>query len=157
MKRKPNGPNHPDEVPERLHPALKKFVGYCLYKLGARARARFDARLIKHGLSAPMYIMLRILKLEGKMTQSELGSYMAIDKATMVRLIDGLERQTYVSRVRHGQDRRAKLLELSAAGRRVIGRIEKDRIQAEEQLLAPLTKSERNQLRALVVKVLDVP
>lgn len=147
----------PVEGAEKLHPELKAYVGYCLHKIGMRARGAFDQRLQKFGLVAPMFIMLKLLKLEGKMTQVELGTYMAIDKATMVRMIDGLEERKFLKRTQHAKDRRAKLLELTDAGRKVMATIEKMRAEAEAQLLAPLSAAEREQLRTLVAKVLDVP
>lgn len=157
MKRSAKIETCPVEGAEKLHPELKAYVGYCLHKLGMRARANFDRRIQKYGLLAPMYVMLKLLKLEGKMTQVELGTYMAVDKATMVRMIDGLEELKFLKRTQHAQDRRAKLLELTDAGRKVVTTIDKTREEAEAQLLAPLSPAEREHLRALVAKVLDVP
>ena len=121
-----------------------------------RLRAGFDRRVQKYGLVAPMFLMLKLLKIEGKMTQVELGAYMAVDKATMVRMIDALEERKYLNRVQHDRDRRAKWLEITAAGRKVVARVDEERAEAEAQLLSHLTATEREQLRALVAKLLDV-
>src|ERR1035437_20139 len=109
MKRKPGQPKEKRtfadyEVPlpavhrACLHQSLKKYIGYCFYKTAASMRAKVDHRFAPFGLVAPQFGMLIILREQGPITQMELGSYMAIDKATMVRMIDVLEGKKLVTR-----------------------------------------------------------
>lgn len=140
---------------ERLHPHLTNYVGYCLSKIALRLRSNFDARIQQFGLVAPQYAMMLVLKIDGAMTQIELGSYMAIDKATMVRLIDGLEEQGYVQRSQHATDRRAKMLEVTPKGRQICAKLEKQRIEAEDEFLKPLAPAEQAALREIVKKLIQ--
>src|SRR4051812_12116887 len=80
----------------KIHPHLTTYIGYCLHKVALKMRAGLDARVAELGLVAPQYGMLIILDLEGAITQMELGQYMAMDKATMVRMVDGLEELGFV-------------------------------------------------------------
>jgi DNA-binding MarR family transcriptional regulator len=138
----------------RLHPHLTTYIGYSLFKVALRLRASFDRRIAIHGLVAPQYGMLVILKIEGAMTQNELGSYMAIDKASMVRLLDGLEDKGCLKRVQSKTDRRAKLVEITPMGHKMIGLIERQRVAAEREFLAPIDAGERDQLRRLIAKLI---
>jgi DNA-binding MarR family transcriptional regulator len=106
-----------------------------------------------HGLVAPQYGMMFLLDLEGPMTQNELGAYVAVDKATMVRMIDGLEEKKWVLRVPSPKDRRANQLRLTPAGKQIIKRLDQLRKRAEEEFLAPLSETERAQLSVIVNKL----
>lgn len=138
----------------KIHPRLTTYVGYGLHKIALRLRAKVDEKIADFGLVAPQYGMLLILKIEGTMTQAELAQYMAMDKATMVRMLDGLEEQTYVKRSPSASDRRAKLIEVTATGQRILGALEKRRVEAEREFLAPLSAEERTQLRQVVSKLI---
>ena len=61
--------------------------------------------------------MLSTLAKSGPLTQIELATAMSIDRTAMVYLIDELEAQTLVERVRSPQDRRAFLIHLTPGGR----------------------------------------
>src|SRR5258708_4018821 len=90
-----------------LHQDLKKYLGYCFYKSAAGLRAKVDQRYAPFGLVAPQFGMLIILQSSGPITQNELGQFMAVDKATMVRMIDGLQDKKLVTRTQSQKDRRA--------------------------------------------------
>jgi DNA-binding MarR family transcriptional regulator len=144
----------PPDCPVKIHPHLTTYIGYCLHKVALRLRANLDARAARFGMVSPQYGMLVILSLEGVMKQNELGSYMAMDKATMVRMLDGLEDLGYIRRRPSDEDRRAKLVELTADGRKVITALHKLREEAEKEFLSPLSTSERAQLRDLVLRLM---
>lgn len=138
-----------------VHPKLKSNTCYCIVKVATRMRARLDERLEPFKIIGPQYAMLRLLSIEGRLNQVELGNFMAMDKATMVRMLDGLEKMKYLKRVQSETDRRAKCLELSDAGRKLLKKIDGLREEAEAEFLAPLTATEKKQLKAIVSKLLD--
>src|SRR4051812_23008777 len=114
----------------KIHPELRKYVCYCLYKSAMRWKSMFDETLADHNLVAPQFGILVLLDLEGLMTQNELASYMAMDKATMVRMIDILEDKKWVLRVQNKEDRRANHLQLTKAGKQAIHKMEELRKKA---------------------------
>jgi len=74
--------------------------------------------------------VLSTLAKSGPLTQIELATAMSIDRTAMVYLIDELEAQTLVERVRSPQDRRAFLIHLTpAAGARNARRPPRSRAQ----------------------------
>ena len=138
----------------KVHPQLKQNTCYCIVKVATRMRARLDERLKAFSLIGPQYAMLRLLSIEGRMTQIELGNFMAMDKATMVRMIDGLEEREYVRRTLSDSDRRAKWLELTPAGKKALSTLEGMREAAETEFLAALSPSEKKQLKEIMFKLL---
>ena len=137
----------------RLHPSLKKFMGYCFYKSAILLRANVDIKFAKFGVVAPQSGMLVILLENGPLTQGELGEFMAMDKATMVRMIDNLEDKKLVTRTQSKTDRRANRLEITKAGEKMIEKLSVERKLAEDEFFEPLTKVEREQLASLIHKL----
>ncbi|MGZ3692864.1 MAG: MarR family winged helix-turn-helix transcriptional regulator [Bdellovibrionota bacterium] len=137
-----------------VNPHLKNYFGYCLYKSAARMKAMLELALVDHGLVTSDLGILRILEAGGPLSQVELGGSMGIDKATMVKLIDGLEEKKLVERKGSGGDRRVKLVQITAAGvkKRKIVALVRDKV--EKDFLAHLTETERQALRTILPKLL---
>jgi MarR family 2-MHQ and catechol resistance regulon transcriptional repressor len=72
----------------------------------------------------------------GSMTLNELAAHLYLDKSTASRVVDALERKGYVTRLPHPTDGRASLLEVTAEGRGLVGKIRESILAEERQLLA---------------------
>jgi DNA-binding MarR family transcriptional regulator len=140
----------------KVHPLLKAYFGYCLYKAALRLRSDMNTALQKHGLIVPQSGMLRLLENLGPMSQAELGTQMEIDKATMVKLIDSLENQKLITRTSSPSDRRVNLLEITKKGQQILSQAAEARLQIEEVFLEPLTSEEKRVLREAIPKLLRV-
>lgn len=138
----------------KLHPKMFDVVSYLLIKTAMRLKAQVDAKFEPFGIVSPQFGMMRLLSFEGALTQVELGEYMMIDKATMVRLLDGLEERGYVKRVPSATDRRAKLIELTASGLKQMEKMLSIRNEVEKQFLSILTAAERDQLKEIMKKLM---
>ncbi|RZA05900.1 MAG: MarR family transcriptional regulator [Proteobacteria bacterium] len=136
-----------------IHPELKDYLGYSLTRLGLRIRHRMEHLLEKEGLHAPQCGILRLLHAVGPLTQVELGQFAAIDKATMVRFLDTLEEKGFAIRKEHPDDRRAKVLTITAKGSKVLEKIKVARLDAEEAVLQPLSPKERAEFRRILAKL----
>lgn len=79
----------------------------------------------------------------GAMTLNDLAAYLYLDKSTASRVVDALERKGYVARSPHPKDRRALLLEATAQGRALEGKIRESILAEERQLLADFTPEVR--------------
>lgn len=139
----------------KIHPCLKRYTGYCFYKLAMRFRAIVDEELEGLGVIAPQGGMLSLLDEAGPMTQVEMGHYMAVDKASMVRLIDSLEKKGYVVRGNREGDRRAKVVEITKAGSKIRERIDEARQRAEKRFMSPLSEKERKIFRDIILKLVE--
>ena len=139
-----------------MHPDLRGYLGYCFFKVANRIRAKVDEKLRPFGVVAPQFGMLRLLDSGGSMTQKELGEFMGMDKATLVRMIDGLEELKFLKRVPSTTDRRINHLVLTAAGRTSMRKMDGARKLAENEFLAVISRAEQRQLRAIVDKLIDL-
>ena len=155
MKPKTNKAHH--GCPLHLHPDLKEYLGYCFYKAATRIRSMVDLELAPFGVVAPQFGMLIILDSQGSMTQGELAEFMSMDKATMVRMIDGLQAKKFLTRVPSKQDRRSNRLAITPSGRSVLVKLDQARERAEGEFLAALSRKEQAQLRAIIGKLSSAP
>src|SRR6266487_6925362 len=90
----------------------------------------------------------------GSLSQHQAARRLAIDRTTMVALLDGLEAKGLVERRPHPGDRRRNVVEPTAEGRRVMDEALRATRDAERRLLAPLGDAEakrfKEALRALI-------
>lgn len=140
--------------PIKIHPQMKDFLGFCLYKLALSIRSRLDQKIQHLGVVAPQCAVLRLLEVEGEMTQSELGAHLAIDKASVVRMIDRLEELGLLKRSSDPNDRRAKVLAITHKGTRLLEVVAGARKSAEQEALVSLSREEQKKFRELVAKLM---
>jgi MarR family transcriptional regulator, 2-MHQ and catechol-resistance regulon repressor len=86
-------------------------------------------------------------------TLNELAAELYLDKSTTSRVVDGLERKSYVERRQHPNDRRALLLEPTPAGRELQARIERDILAEEAQLLADFDPEVRQAMTRVIARL----
>jgi DNA-binding MarR family transcriptional regulator len=136
-----------------LHAALMRHTGFLLSRIGAVTRKRFTERLDALGLNLRMWGVLNVLDAEGPITQHSLGKSVGIDPSSMVSTIDELEANGLVERRRHPTDRRAHALHLTKRGRETLTRGRRIAREAQDELLAPLSEDEREQLHELLCRI----
>ncbi len=141
-----------DEIP-RPHPALAQNTGFLLSRMGMIAQRRFAAHMTALGLTPRMWGALNVLDAEGAVTQHALCRSVGMDPSSMVSTIDDLEAKGLVERRPHPTDRRAYALHVTGPGREVLTRGRKVAGEAQRELLAPLSDSERETLRELLLRL----
>jgi DNA-binding MarR family transcriptional regulator len=137
-----------------LPPALADKAGFLIAKTHALFHTEAD-RLLGHGpLGIKAFACLTVIEDEGPLSQQLLGARMRIDRTTIVAVVDALEEAGLVERARDPGDRRAYALQITADGRRWLRGATRKVRDGQERLLAPLTAPEREQLIALLQKLL---
>jgi MarR family 2-MHQ and catechol resistance regulon transcriptional repressor len=127
---------------EALYDALSELVR--VYQFRDRDR------ICCYDVSVTQCYALEALVRRGGMTLNDLAAQLYLDKSTASRVVDALERKGYVTRLRHPEDRRAVLLEATADGRALEGKI-RDSILAEERnLLASFAPEVRQAMTQLL-------
>lgn len=81
-----------------------------------KIRTAFNQQVTAHGLTYPRARTLLRLSKRQDMTQSELACELELEQATMVRILDRMEEHGLVERHPDPNDRRAKLIVLTALG-----------------------------------------
>lgn len=95
-------------------------------------------------LTGPQIHVVVALAIAGvPMPTTEIGTCIAASAPTMTGIIDRLERQGLVTRVRDEQDRRVVLIALTDAGRTVFETLRHDAIEKITNLLGCLNDDER--------------
>lgn len=113
------------------------------------------ADLARHGLGEGRFVMLALL-LENHpkpLSHSELAELSGVTRGNVTGLVDALERDGYVKREDHGEDRRVTPIALTPAGRRLIEKILPDHFGRIAGLMNELFVSDRKSLVSLLRKV----
>ncbi|MGH2871945.1 MAG: MarR family transcriptional regulator, partial [Solirubrobacteraceae bacterium] len=79
--------------------------------------------------------------------------HLAVDRTTMVALVDALERAGMVARRHDPADRRGRRVTLTRAGADALRAAHDAVASVEEEFLAPLTEAEQRQFRRLLAKL----
>lgn len=138
---------------ETIHPALKDAFGYRLLHVALKYRKALIDILEEYDLVPPQLGVLRILAESDMLTQATLGQELGFDKVTIVRMIDGLESGGYVKRLEGLEDKRQRLIQITKSGREILTIIKKKNIVREKNFLSPLSESEAETLKKLIMKL----
>jgi MarR family 2-MHQ and catechol resistance regulon transcriptional repressor len=103
-----------------------------------------------HGLTITQCYVLEILLRRGPITLNELAAEMYLDKSTLSRVVDGLERKRAVRRVSNPGDGRSTLIEATRAGAQRYRRVEAEIVGENARLLSGFSAPVRRQLVELI-------
>ena len=112
------------------------------------------ARLFKqHGVSAPQYNVLRILRGEGKPMQIyQISERMVSPQTDISRLIDRLKGSGLIDRVRCEEDRRVAWVTLTKNGKTLLKKLDRPVMNLHKSQFGPLNDSEVKKLNNLLAK-----
>jgi len=134
--------------------ALDEQIGFRLRLALQRHTSIFFAHM-DIGLTQTQFAVLARLWESGECSQNELGRSAAIDSATIWGVVQRLHAAGFVATEAHRSDKRRRMVNLTALGRKTIeGAIAKAQ-RSNEETLAPLTPAERKTLVALLGKLSD--
>ncbi|MDW9373368.1 MarR family winged helix-turn-helix transcriptional regulator [Sinorhizobium meliloti] len=113
-----------------------------LATVNRKLRSVFDARVKERGLTLPRARMLFALARKEGLNQRELAEELDIETPTIVRLLDGMEKQGFIERRVELSDRRAKQIHMTDVGRSVADEIQKLASDIREEVLGGLQPQE---------------
>ncbi|WP_131736755.1 MarR family winged helix-turn-helix transcriptional regulator [Actinomadura roseirufa] len=104
----------------RLGPVEEWPIGR-LFAVASRLSGPIVLRLVeRHGVSPAGFFTLRALSVEDGLRAGEIARRLLITPATVTSVVDTLERNGHAERRRSEQDRRAVLVHITEAGRRLV-------------------------------------
>ena len=106
-----------------------------------------------HDISVTQCYALQSLERGGTMTLGALAHDLMLDKSTTSRVVETLERKGYARRSPHPEDARALNIEMTAKGRNLCQRIERELMDEERRIMADLDPEVR---RATIGVVRDL-
>jgi DNA-binding MarR family transcriptional regulator len=140
-----------DRAPARL----QRLPSWLLNQAALHATRIVGEAFAKAGVRRYHFSVLVALAENGPASQADLGRRLWIDRSDMVAVLNDLERNGLVARVRDEQDRRRNLVRLTPAGKRALGRLEARVEEAQAAVLAPLSAAERDELLGLLTRVVN--
>lgn len=133
---------------------LDVLPGHYIRRLQQIAVALFLQETADHGVTPVQYASLHTVALTPGIDQRTLARTIGFDTSTIAGVIDRLEARGLMLRSASTDDRRVRLLTLTAEGHALLAAIVPDMLRAQERILDPLPRGERREfmrmLRALV-------
>lgn len=128
-------------------------LGYLLSDSGRLLRKTFDERVRNLGLTAVQARLLLVLFKFPDNNQAFYAERIEVEPITVTRIIDLMEEAGWVERVADPNDRRARLLHLTAKSREIVEPLRVIVNGMVEDMVEGLSPGERETLAALLEKI----
>src|SRR5882672_7885536 len=142
-----------------IHDSLEEEVLIALVRAAWLAAERSTAITTAAGLSPSQYNVLRILRAAGRsgLSCNEIGERMVTRDSDLTRLTSGLAHAGLVVRGTDADDRRRSTNRITAAGKALLRRLDRDVPEAAKQTLGHLGRPRLTALRDLLVAFAPPP
>ncbi|MBF8297031.1 MAG: transcriptional regulator, MarR family [Bacteroidetes bacterium] len=107
----------------------------------------------RYGLTQPQFGVVEILGHLGPMTIGEVGRKMLVTGGCITVILDNLEKEDLVERIRSTEDRRVIKVQLTTKGRHLFKEVFTQHAERVAQLASVLTEDEQAQLSQLLKKL----
>jgi DNA-binding MarR family transcriptional regulator len=107
------------------------------------------------GLTPPQLRALEAIKTQQPLSQTRLGERVNMDRSTIVHVVDHFEALDLAARRADPTDRRSHAVVLTKKGERVLAEARDRARAAEKEFLSPLSRGEREAMRAMLNKLFD--
>jgi len=128
-------------------------VGFTISTTGYAIAKRFRQALAPLGLEPREFALLRAVASSEGVSQQAIAEQMGVAPSRMVAFVDGLEARGLLERRQNPDDRRARALFLTPAGRALLERAFTRAVEHERTLCGELTPEERERLLELLARV----
>ncbi|SEL13966.1 MarR family winged helix-turn-helix transcriptional regulator [Streptacidiphilus jiangxiensis] len=142
------------DQPTAQPPSLSALTTYLLSRTGKTARTRLAERLTERHLRLWHMAVLAALADFGPHAQRDLARRLSIDPSDTAKVVEELGALGYVERTRDPADRRRVLVAVTGTGRVALAELQAEAEAVQDELLAPLTPAEREQLAGMLGRVL---
>ena len=130
-------------------------TGFLLSRIGSVAQRSWLGLLAEHGVTPHQHALLLVLQQRGPTGQHELTRVIGVDPRNVVSIIDGLVESGLVIRTIDPEDRRRRLVSLTASGRAAAAVLARGAAEVERDFLAGLPSPEQADLNRLLRRLLD--
>ena len=144
-----------ERIPERVTLGmLPELVGYHVRLAQMAVFADFEEALRAQDLSPGLFALLVIAEANPGLKQTQLADAAKLDRSTLVPALDRLEARGLLERRASSHDRRSNGLFLTDAGKALLTAAKRAVRRHEARLARALAPGEREQLIALLAKIL---
>jgi DNA-binding MarR family transcriptional regulator len=139
----------PDQSVDTEAGPLETSIGHLL----RRVFAGLTTEALEGGPRSRDFVVLDVLADEDAPSQQDLAHRLGINRTIMVKLLDRLQRERYVTRTRNPANRRTYVLSLTDEGRSALEGMRQAVADRDARLTAPLTPAERRRLTELLTRL----
>jgi len=140
---------------EQMPSRLMTKQSWLLSQTSVHAHRLLSQALAATGSSGYHYRLLAALEEFGPASQAALGRRTSIDRSDVVAALNDLAERGLVKRSPDPADRRRNVITITPAGTEQLRLLEGVLAGVQDQLLAPLSATERTQLTRLLTRVLE--
>ncbi len=119
-------------------PSPEPRVGYLVYRLERRLRARLDVAARAHGLTTTEYVTLSVLRSHDGMSSAQLARWAFVTPQAMNVVINALHKRRLIRRRSDPQHRRTLRISVTAKGLEVLERCDRSMDTIEAEMLGDL-------------------
>ena len=134
---------------------LSERPGFLIRRLHQIHLAMFFEACAGYNVTPVQSSILTVLAKQPALDQAKLAAAIGVDRATVGLVIRRLAARKLVQRSASGEDKRLKLVRLTAEGRALLARIAPLAAAAHERTLAALSVQERKQFMACLMKLVE--
>ena len=147
----------PLAVSVRLPDSIRARLPYLLSRAYQRQLVLFAEHTRELDVSGREYAVMLLLEAHERLWQSQIAEALGLDRTTVTYLVDAMEKRGLAARQRDPADRRAHVIALTAAGTALLAELAPAVRAARDELLAPLSEPEQDQLRDLLIRLNQEP
>jgi DNA-binding MarR family transcriptional regulator len=129
-------------------------IGELMNYVNRRSAGETLAIMNEAGLTLPQLVTLHILHHSGVRTISAIASSLRLSPAATSHLIDRLVTGGFVGRIEDPQDRRQKRVTITAVGRRLVDRLQRERTREMTEAVAGLSPEVCRQFGRVLSRVI---
>ena len=130
--------------------------GHLIRRAQQIAVAIFLEECAAYDLTPVQYAALVAIRENPGIDATRLSALISFDRSTLGSVLERMEASKLVMRYPSSDDKRIKLLKLTAAGRALAKRAEAAVLRAQERILAPLRPNDRNKLMELLGQMVEL-
>lgn len=136
---------------------LQKNLYWQLLRVAINAKHHLMKIADKHGLTIMQFYTLCLLEEDNSIPMSSLSSMLSCDASNITGIVDRLLSHDYIKREENPKDRREKIITLTVKGNRLCEKLAEALSLYQPASLSTLSDEEKQQLQALLAKVLKNP
>jgi DNA-binding MarR family transcriptional regulator len=130
--------------------------GHLIRRAHQLTAAIFDAAASRYGVTPAQHVVMTALYKHPGVDQATLASLVALDKVTVGLIVARLVDRGLVERADSAVDRRARVLGLAPAGRKLLSSMQAAVRRSQTQLLAPLSPAQKKQFFIIMRRIVGM-
>ena len=135
---------------------LYKKPGHLIRRLQQIAVALFVMECEALDLTPIQYASLTAIREVPDLDATRLSSLVALDRATLAKVIERLEAKGWILRTSSPRDKRVKLLRITQKGRNVLAAAEPGVRRCQRRILAPLAEENRQSFMRMLERLVEL-